>query len=127
MEVDILNRLNGVTAGYPKLGLPHRKDNKVTYDHLAMFPLRARKLKTRGAGSRPPHLWTDVALLGLSLIWGVNFSVIKIALREFDPLAFNAVRFMLASLTLFVFLRLTGAVPFPERRHWGRIVFTRYS
>ena len=122
LEVDILNRLNGVTAGYPKLGLPHRKDNKITYNHLAMCPFRARKLKTRGAISRPPHLWTDVALIGLSVIWGINFSVIKIALREFDPLAFNAVRFTLASLTLFVFLRLTGAVPFPERRHWGHIV-----
>ena len=30
LEVDILKRLNGVTAGYRKLGLPHRKDNKVT-------------------------------------------------------------------------------------------------
>ena len=123
MEVDILNRLNGVTAGYAKLGLAHRKDNKVTYNRLVMYPFRARKPETRGAVSRPPHLWTDVALIGLSVIWGVNFSVIKVALREFDPLAFNAIRFVLASLTLFVFLRLGGAVPFPERRHWGRIVF----
>ena len=64
-----------------------------------------------------------MALIGLSVIWGVNFSVIKVALTEFEPLAFNAFRFALASLTLFVFLRLTGAVPFPDRRHWGRIVF----
>ena len=63
-----------------------------------------------------------MALIGLSVIWGVNFSVIKVALTEFEPLAFNAFRFVLASLTLFIFLRLTGAVPFPERRHWGRIV-----
>ncbi len=86
-------------------------------------PIRQSNLETREAGPRPPHLRTDVALIGLSVIWGVNFSVIKVALREFDPLAFNALRFVLASLTLFVFLRLTGAVPFPERRHWGRIVF----
>ena len=81
------------------------------------------KAETRGAGPRPPHLRTDVALIGLSLIWGVNFSVIKVALMEFEPLAFNALRFVLASLTLFLFLRLTGAVPLPERRHWSRIVF----
>ena len=86
-------------------------------------PPRTRKLETREAGPSPPHRRTDVALIGLSVIWGVNFSVIKVALREFDPLAFNALRFVLASLTLFLFLRLTGAVPFPERRHWGRIVF----
>jgi drug/metabolite transporter (DMT)-like permease len=59
----------------------------------------------------------------LSVIWGVNFSVIKIALREFDPLAFNAIRFLLASLTLFVVLRSRGAIPFPARRHWGGVVF----
>ena len=88
-----------------------------------MSSFRARKPETRGAVSKPPHLWTDVALIGLSVIWGVNFSVIKVALREFDPLAFNAIRFVLASSTLFVFLRLGGAIPFPERRHWGRIVF----
>ena len=86
-------------------------------------PVRARGFEARAAGPKPPHLWTDLALLGLSLIWGVNFSVIKIALTEFEPLAFNAMRFVLASLTLFVFLRLGGAVPFPARRHWTRIVF----
>jgi drug/metabolite transporter (DMT)-like permease len=57
------------------------------------------------------------------VIWGVNFSVIKISLVEFEPLAFNALRFVLASLTLFVFLRLRGAIPFPARRHWIRVVF----
>ena len=30
LELDIPKRLNGVTAGYRKLGLPHRKDNKIT-------------------------------------------------------------------------------------------------
>ena len=84
--------------------------------------LRARKLKTRGAVSRSPHLRTNLALIGLSVIWGVNFSVVKVGLREFDPLAFNAIRFVLASLTLFVFLRLRGVVPFPERRHWVRVI-----
>ncbi len=66
---------------------------------------------------------SSLALIVLSVIWGVNFSVIKIALREFDPLAFNGIRFVLASLTLFVFLRLNGRIPFPARRHWGRVVF----
>ena len=85
--------------------------------------VHTRRLEAQSAGPRPAHLRTDLALIVLSVIWGVNFSVIKIALREFDPLAFNAIRFVLASLTLFVFLRLSGAVPFPARRHWGRVVF----
>ncbi len=82
-------------------------------------PVRTRGLETRAADPKPPHLRTDLALLGMSLIWGVNFSVIKIALREFEPLAFNALRFVLASLTLFLFLRVSGSVPFPARRHWA--------
>lgn len=86
-------------------------------------PFRTRRLEIRAPGPKPTQLRTDVLLIGLSVIWGVNFSVIKIALREFDPLAFNALRFVLASLTLFIFMRLTGAVPIPERRHWSRIVF----
>ncbi len=85
--------------------------------------LRARTLETGAPGPKPSHVRTDLALIALSVIWGVNFSVIKVALREFDPLAFNALRFVLASLTLLVFLKLTGGVPFPERRHWSRIVF----
>ena len=36
LELDIPKRLNGVTAGYLKLGLPHRKDNKVTSSRLAI-------------------------------------------------------------------------------------------
>ncbi len=85
-------------------------------------PRSAGNPEPRVTGARPARLRTDLALIGLSVIWGVNFTVIKVGLREFEPLAFNALRFVLASLTLFVFLRLKGAVPFPERRHWGRVV-----
>ncbi len=86
-------------------------------------PVPTKGMDAPVGGPRPAHLRTDLALIALSVIWGINFSVIKIALREFDPLAFNAIRFVLASLTLFVFLRLRGAVPFPARRHWKHVVF----
>ncbi|MFW6199391.1 MAG: DMT family transporter [Gemmatimonadota bacterium] len=46
-----------------------------------------------------------MGLLSLSLIWGVNFPVIKVALAELHPLAFNALRFPLAALVLFVLVR----------------------
>ncbi|MDT8436935.1 MAG: EamA family transporter [Gemmatimonadota bacterium] len=50
----------------------------------------------------------DLAILALVLIWGANFSVVKAALREFDPLGFNALRFVIGSAILYAFLRAGG-------------------
>lgn len=55
-----------------------------------------------------------LALL-VTLIWGVNFVVIKVGLEDFPPLLFCALRFALAALPL-LFLR--GPLPAP----WWRIV-----
>lgn len=65
------------------------------------------------------------ATLGLSLmvvIWAVNFSFIKLALRELPPLAFNALRFPLASLALFALVRALGPVPMPRARDQLRLL-----
>ena len=43
---------------------------------------------------------TDFGLIALAAIWGVNFSIVKVALNEFEPLAFNALRFPLAAAAL---------------------------
>ena len=59
----------------------------------------------RGQGRRFPP---DLAIGLLVLIWGSNFSVVKAALTEFSPLAFNAVRFVLASLVMAAFLATSG-------------------
>jgi drug/metabolite transporter (DMT)-like permease len=50
----------------------------------------------------------DLGLLGVVLIWGLNLPIVKVALREMLPLAFNAVRFALATLTLLLLLRRFG-------------------
>ncbi len=44
-------------------------------------------------------------MLSTVLIWGVNFSVLKVALRDFSPLAFNMVRFGLATVVMMGLLR----------------------
>ncbi|MCL7971306.1 MAG: DMT family transporter [marine benthic group bacterium] len=54
--------------------------------------------------TRPP-ISPDLAILVLVLIWGANFSVVKYALEQFRPLAFNALRFVLASAVLLAVLR----------------------
>ncbi len=66
--------------------------------------------------------WTDVGLVTVCVIWGINFSVIKVALTEIEPLAFNAFRFPIASATLFLLLRRRGPIPLPHRQDWARIV-----
>jgi len=48
----------------------------------------------------------NLGLLFVALVWGINFSVIKFALAEFDPLGFTVVRFILAALFLFSLLLL---------------------
>lgn len=51
----------------------------------------------RPATSAGSFTWVDAAMLLVVLIWGVNFAIIKVALREIDPLAFAALRFGLAT------------------------------
>ncbi|HEV8200507.1 MAG TPA: DMT family transporter [Candidatus Polarisedimenticolia bacterium] len=46
----------------------------------------------------------DLGLVAVVLIWGFNLPVVKIALRQFEPLSFNAVRFVLAALLLLLLL-----------------------
>lgn len=58
-----------------------------------------------------------VALLLMTVIWAVNFSVTKYALGELSPLAFNALRFALAAIVVYAILRSRGPVPLPTRRH----------
>jgi drug/metabolite transporter (DMT)-like permease len=52
-----------------------------------------------GAGRRAVWL-TDVSLVVMAMIWGVNFSVVKYATNRVDPIAFNALRICLAAVCL---------------------------
>ena len=66
--------------------------------------------------------WTETALSLMVLVWGVNFAVVKKALDTFDPLAFNALRFVIASALVFGVLRARGEVSLPARRDLPRVV-----
>lgn len=72
--------------------------------------------------SSPPEVWTDLGLVFLAVIWGLNFIVVKVALDLLHPLAFNALRFPLACITLLILVRLRGAVVVPERRDIGPLI-----
>src|SRR6185503_6070878 len=52
---------------------------------------------------------TDLLLFLMALIWGSNFTVIKYALEDLQPLSFNALRFTLASLAMLLVAIASGS------------------
>jgi drug/metabolite transporter (DMT)-like permease len=58
---------------------------------------------------------TDVSLVAMAVIWGVNFSVVKYGTTLIHPLAYNGARLILASLVLGAAIAL-GRQPMPPRR-----------
>src|SRR2546425_68380 len=42
----------------------------------------------------------DAAMLAMVVVWGVNFPIVKITLREISPMVFNALRFGGATVLL---------------------------
>jgi len=63
-----------------------------------------------------PGVWlTDLSLVAMTLIWGVNFSVVKFGTRLIDPIAYNGVRVMLAALTLVLVVVVTNGT-WPAKR-----------
>ncbi len=68
----------------------------------------------------------DLAMLGVVLIWGSNFAVVKYALNEMRPLAFNGLRFIFASALMAALVLLTQRSLRVERRDWGRLVLAGF-
>jgi drug/metabolite transporter (DMT)-like permease len=65
--------------------------------------------------------WIDIALLGVVVIWGVNFTVVKSALAEMTPLAYDAVRFSTASLFSLILARVVERDLHIARRDWAYV------
>jgi len=63
---------------------------------------------------------TDALLALMTLIWGVNYIVIKAAFKVFSPLSFNAVRFSLAAAAVGAIAWAAG-VRRPSRRDLVRL------
>jgi drug/metabolite transporter (DMT)-like permease len=61
----------------------------------------------------------DLAMLTVCLIWGLNFSVTKLALAQIPPLPFTGVRFIVSSLLLWLILRIAEEpLKLPARTLW---------
>jgi O-acetylserine/cysteine efflux transporter len=68
---------------------------------------------------RPRHI---LLALGIVLIWGVNFAIIEIGLRQVSPLALGVARFFLAAFPWVFFIRRPN-VPLSLIATFGLLIF----
>ncbi len=66
------------------------------------------------------QLW---ALLALTLMWGVNWPMMKLSLQELSPLYFRASTMLLGALWLFVYVARRGERMWPGRAEWATIAW----
>ena len=67
-------------------------------------------------GSHNAFGWTDVGLIVMALIWGVNYSVVKSGLATMDPITFNGIRVALAATVLLAIAATVRGAKLPSRR-----------
>ncbi|MBL0937465.1 MAG: EamA family transporter [Gemmatimonadaceae bacterium] len=65
---------------------------------------------------------TDLGLILMAVIWGVNYTVVKSGLAVMTPLAFNGARVALAAVVLFAVAALVRDQPWPEKRDVWRLL-----
>src|SRR2546429_6847495 len=66
------------------------------------------------------HRSTWKTLLAFAIIyfvWGSTFLAIRVGVREVPPLLLASMRFFIAGVVLYAWMRLRGA-PSPSRREW---------
>ena len=65
----------------------------------------------------------DGLLLLMVLIWGANFSLVKVALRDFPEVAFNAMRMLTSAAVFVAVIGSSRARPSFSRADWIRLAF----
>lgn len=89
--------------------------------HVTTAEHAARMPATRRTGAPAGLTVTDVLLLLMALLWGVNFIVAKYGTRVFAPLAFNCARVALATLVLWTIVLVRGSA-LPRRGEVLRMI-----
>lgn len=63
-----------------------------------------------------------VSLLALTLMWGVNWPMMKLSLSELTPMYFRAVTMTGGALTLLIYYRTQGLRMLPQGPEWRSVV-----
>ena len=63
-----------------------------------------------------------LALVALTLMWGINWPMMKLSLRDLSPLYFRAITMTLGASWLYVFFRARGVRMLPQGTEWRTVV-----
>jgi drug/metabolite transporter (DMT)-like permease len=74
-------------------------------------------------GVTDSRLLIPLSLFALYVIWGSTYLAIRYALESYPPFLLAGVRFLIAGMLLFGFLRLRG-IALPTRRQWRNAAIT---
>jgi len=72
----------------------------------------------------PRHLWW--VLVGITLVWGFNWTAMKVAIAEVAPFTFRTFCLAAGSGVLFAVLRLTGQPLAIPRSQWRRLALIAF-
>jgi drug/metabolite transporter (DMT)-like permease len=72
--------------------------------------------------ARPPSWKILLAFAIIYFVWGSTFLAIRVGVHEVPPFLLAAIRFFVAGLALYGWMRLTGT-PAPSRREWAGASF----
>ncbi len=64
----------------------------------------------------------EILLISAVIIWGLNFAVMKLMYRYFHPITFNAIRYVISSITMMTVLKARGENLRIEREDVGGIL-----
>ncbi len=64
----------------------------------------------------------EILLISAVIIWGLNFAVMKLMYRYFHPITFNAIRYVISSITMMTVLKARGEGLRIEREDVGGIL-----
>jgi drug/metabolite transporter (DMT)-like permease len=81
-------------------------------------------METRQQEHLPARLWWVLA--GLTLVWGFNWTAMKVAIADIAPFTFRTLCLGLGSGVLFAFLRAGGQPLAVPRDQWGRLALLAF-
>lgn len=95
--------------GTQHVGTSHRTDQAEERNDVQTSPVSAHNKGNR--------LAIILSLVALYFLWGTTYLGMRIALQSFPPFLMAGLRFLLAGILMFIFLRARGA-PMPTRKEW---------